>query len=57
MADVIYVLVTIGFFSGAAGFVGLCDRIIGRDPQHDPSAEPAPAAAPATAEPAPVVVR
>jgi hypothetical protein len=32
MADVLYVITTVTFFALAAGFVRLCDRIIGPDP-------------------------
>ena len=39
MADIIYVTVTVAFFALAAGFVRVCDRIIGPDPA--PTSEPA----------------
>ena len=32
MADVLYVIITVAFFALAAGFVRVCDRIIGPDP-------------------------
>ena len=32
MADVLFLVITVAFFAGAAGFVTLCDRIIGADP-------------------------
>lgn len=31
MADIVFVAIVIGFFAAAAGFVLLCDRIIGPD--------------------------
>lgn len=34
MPDVLYLAVTVAFFVAAAGFVTLCDRIIGPDPAH-----------------------
>ena len=32
MRDLVYVLITLGFFGLAALFVGVCDRIVGPDP-------------------------
>ena len=32
MADILYVVVTVAFFALAAGFVRVCDHIIGPDP-------------------------
>ena len=47
MSDLIYLVVTVAFFAAAAGLVGLCERIIGRD---DPAAVAvAPASGPAGA--------
>lgn len=34
MADLLFILVTVAFFAVAAGFVSLCDRIIGPDSDH-----------------------
>ena len=34
MADLLFLLVTVAFFAAAAGFVLLCDRIIGPDAEH-----------------------
>ena len=31
MSDLLFVLITIAFFLAAAGYVALCDRIIGPD--------------------------
>ena len=42
MADLLYVVVTVAFFAVTAGFVSLCDRIIGPDSDHgDTPADPA----------------
>lgn len=46
MTDLLYVVVTVAFFAAAAGFVHVCDRIIGPDSDHgDPqgAGEPEPA--------------
>ncbi len=32
MADVVVLLLTLGFFALCAGYVKLCDRIVGADP-------------------------
>jgi len=48
MADVLYLLISVAFFAATAGFVALCDRIIGPDGDHgDPVGvgEPEPVAA------------
>ena len=50
MSDLIYLVVTVAFFAAAAGLVGLCERIIGRDdptavvvePATDPAVAPGP---------------
>lgn len=34
MADLLYLVVTVAFFAAAAGFVHVCDRIIGPDGDH-----------------------
>ena len=34
MADLLFLVVTVAFFAVAAGFVSLCDRIIGPDSDH-----------------------
>jgi hypothetical protein len=34
MADLLFLVVTVAFFAVAAGFVSLCDRIIGPDADH-----------------------
>lgn len=51
MPDLLFVVLTVGFFVLAAGLVTVCDRIIGPDADHDvrghglddaePAAEPA----------------
>ena len=38
MSDVVFLLVVVGFFVVAAGFVHVCDRIVGRD-ESGPAAE------------------
>lgn len=38
--DVVFVAVTVGFFSLAAAYVGACARIIGREPSVEVEAEP-----------------
>jgi hypothetical protein len=35
MQDLLFIAITIAFFVLAAGFVKLCDRIIGPDTDHD----------------------
>jgi len=50
VADIIFVAIVIAFFAAAAGFVVLCDRMIGPADQaatvgRAPSAEPSPAKA------------
>ena len=32
MADVVFLLLAVGFFALCAGYVKLCDRIVGPDP-------------------------
>ena len=32
MADVVFLLLAVGFFALCAGYVKLCDRIVGSDP-------------------------
>ncbi len=34
MPDVLYLVLTVAFFAGCAGFVKLCDRIVGPDSEH-----------------------
>ena len=36
MTDIVFILVVIAFFALAAGYVSLCDRIIGPDPEVEP---------------------
>lgn len=36
MRDVAYLLIALMFFALCVGYVGLCDRIIGPDPDHAP---------------------
>lgn len=53
MPDLLYLVVTVAFFAAAAGFVTLCDRIIGPDgdhgsPQGAGEPEPVETARPAT---------
>jgi len=38
LADIIFILVVLTFFALATGYVTLCDRIIGADPEADPDA-------------------
>jgi hypothetical protein len=38
LADLVFVLIVVAFFALAAGYVALCDRIIGPDPDPDSSA-------------------
>ena len=52
MSDLVFILVTVGFFALAVGFVRVCDRIVGRDdlptdPLTPPAAAPAEPAVPA----------
>ena len=35
MADLLFIAITIAFFALAAGFVKVCDHIIGPDSDHD----------------------
>lgn len=35
MNDLVFLLVTVGFFAAATGFVQICDRIVGRDRGQD----------------------
>lgn len=37
MADVVFLLLTLGFFARCAGYVKLCDRIVGADPDDGPN--------------------
>lgn len=58
MADLLYLVVTVAFFAAAAGFVHVCDRIIGPDGDHgDPQGvgepDPVVATAPAAERPTP----
>lgn len=54
MADLLYLVVTVAFFAAAAGFVHVCDRIIGPDGDHgDPQGIGEPGPVEATAETAP----
>ena len=39
MADLLYVAVTVAFFALAAGFVRVCDHIIGPDPLPESEAD------------------
>ena len=49
MSDLVFILVTVGFFALSVGFVRVCDRIVGRDDlPTDPLTPPAPAPAEAT---------
>lgn len=34
MADLLFLLVTVAFFAVTAGFVSVCDRVIGPDGDH-----------------------
>ena len=34
MPDVVYLVLTVASFAGCAGFVKLCDRIVGPDSEH-----------------------
>jgi hypothetical protein len=43
LADIVFVLIALAFFALAAGYVSLCDRIIGPDPELE---SPEPAASP-----------
>ena len=49
MSDLVFILVTVGFFALAVGFVRVCDRIVGRD---DLPTDPLTPATAAPAEPA-----
>ena len=40
MADVVFLLLALGFFSLCAGYVKLCDRIVGADPDGGPTPVP-----------------
>ena len=40
MADVVVLLLTLGFFALCAGYVKLCDRIVGADPDVGPDVRP-----------------
>lgn len=37
MTDVIVLILTVAFFAIAVAYVGLCDRIIGPDPEPEPT--------------------
>ena len=53
MPDLLYLVLTVAFFVAGAGFVTVCDRIIGPDADHgDPqgTGEPDPAGANASAK-------
>jgi len=45
MADVLFLLITVAFFAMAAGFVRLCDKVIGPDSDALPAASEHPAEA------------
>ena len=52
MSDLVFLLVTAGFFALSVGFVRVCDRIVGRDdlpadPITPPAAAPTEATVPA----------
>ncbi|HMS86804.1 MAG TPA: hypothetical protein PK748_10775 [Acidimicrobiales bacterium] len=34
MADLLFLVITVAFFAAAAGFVSVCDRVIGPDSDH-----------------------
>lgn len=40
MNDVIVILMTLGFFAVCVGYVALCDRIIGHDPEPESVLDP-----------------
>jgi hypothetical protein len=42
MADVLFIAITIAFFALAAGFVRVCDRIIGPDDEALPAEDSRP---------------
>ena len=46
MRDLVYIAVTVGFFSVAAVVVAACDRIVGRDPADLDAGSPAAVAEP-----------
>ena len=43
MADLLFIAITIAFFALAAGFVKICDHIIGPDTDHDLAVDDEPA--------------
>ena len=51
MADIVYILVMVGFFALAAAFVVACERIIGSASPYDAQRGEAPAAPPEPPEP------
>ncbi|CAN5698143.1 hypothetical protein BH10ACT1_BH10ACT1_23680 [soil metagenome] len=59
MADLLFLVITVAFFAVTAGFVMVCDRIIGPDSEHgDPHGigEPDPDEVVAELSPAPTAV-
>jgi hypothetical protein len=44
VADLLFIAITIAFFALAAGFVKICDHIIGPDSDHDLTVDDEPAA-------------
>jgi hypothetical protein len=40
MRDILVVLMVSGFFAACVGYIRLCDRIIGPDPEPGPAGEP-----------------
>lgn len=48
MADLVYVLVMVGFFALAAAFVVACERIVGSSTPYDAQRADAPVAPPPT---------
>ncbi|MEZ5180222.1 MAG: hypothetical protein R2746_18580 [Acidimicrobiales bacterium] len=47
MSDLVFLLVVVAFFAVAAGFVGACERIVGRAEPTAGAPSPTPAPAPA----------
>jgi hypothetical protein len=37
VADLLFLLITLAFFTVAVGFVSVCDRVIGPDLEHGPA--------------------
>jgi len=42
MRDIVFVLLTVGFFALASGAVALCDRVVGPDPVPERTREEVP---------------